>query len=526
MAFVSETGNVNTRVIPLYPAEQGPADPPPDDGLSLRKPPHSLEAEQGVLGALIEWPEEAMQPVSEVLQPADFYSHAHRLIYGVMLALTSAGAVVDSITVFEALQQRGQADEVGGLPYLNQLAQCVPSARNARRHAEIVAERAALRALVALSDEMAAAAFNPKGRAAVTLFDEARTRLAQIQEQRGTPSSRRLPVLTGPELVAAAESTDWLVDEILPEQSMGMLFGASGTFKSFLALDAALHVAHGLPWLGRRTEKGAVFWLAAEGGTSFGHRVNAWHRARRLAVTTDLICIPVSVDLGNEAWRVVEAVQSSATVVPRLAVIDTLSQTYTSGAEENSATDMAAYLREIGTRLRDLWKCTVIIIHHSGHSATERPRGSSAIQANTSFLFGCWRDEKEMLATLSCQHMKDGERFDDATFALSKVDLGADKHGKPLSHLAARHLSSADEVQEAAENEVRAGRGGKNQLFLSLMQNGAKESDLRKTFYLECGLDNEEARRKAYYRARAWAISSGHMEVAEGYILTLKPGTK
>jgi len=515
---------VNTRVIPLCPADDGPSAPPPDDAPSLRKPPHSIEAEQGVLGALLEWPDEALQPVSEVLQLADFFSHQHRLIYSSIQALVAAGAPVDTITVFEALQQIGQADDAGGLNYLNLLTQCVPSARNARRHAEIVSERAALRALITVSDEMATAAFNPQGRAASTLYDDARTRLAQIQEQRGVAAARRLPVLTGPELVAAAESTDWLVDEILPEQAMGMLFGASGTFKSFLALDAALHVAHGLPWLGRRTEKGPVFWLAAEGGTSFGHRVNAWHRARRLQVTSDLICIPVSVDLGNEAWRVVEAVQSSASVTPRLAVIDTLSQTYTSGAEENSATDMANYLREIGSRLRDLWKCTVVIVHHSGHSATERPRGSSAIQANTSFLFGCWRDEKEMLATLSCQHMKDGERFDDATFALSKIDLGTDRHGKQLSHLAARHLSSAEEVQEAAEAEVRAGRGGKNQLLLSLMQNGQKEAELRKVFYMECGLDNDEARRKAYYRARSMAIKSGFLEIAEGYVLTLKPG--
>lgn len=518
---------MNIRVIPLYPADVGQTEPPPEDGPSLlRKPPHSLETEQSVLGAILQWPDECMQAVSETLSKGDFFSGAHKLIYAAALDLSSSGAAVDIITVFERLQQRGQAQEVGGLAYLNSLTTCVPSARNVRRHAEIVAERAALRELISLSDDLAAAAFNPQGRAASALYDDARTRLAQMQERRGVSASRRLPVLTGPELVAAAESTDWLVDEILPAQSMGMLFGASGTFKSFLALDAALHVAHGLPWLGRRTEQGPVFWLAAEGGISFGHRVDAWHRSRRLPITTDLLCIPVSVDLGNEAWRVVEAVQSASAITPRLAVIDTLSQTYTSGAEENSATDMAAYLREIGTRLRDLWKCTVILVHHSGHSATERPRGSSAIQANTAFLFGCWRDEKEMLATLSCQHMKDGERFEDATFALSKVDLGNDKHGKPLSHLAARHLSSAEEVQEAAEAEVQAGRGGKNQLFLSLMQNGSKESDLRKAFYLECGLDNEEARRKAYYRARAWAIKAGHMEVAEGYILTLKPGKK
>lgn len=506
--------------------EAPPAEQPSAEQWGLRRPPHSLEAEQGVLGAILQWPAEALPAVAESLSAADFFSQPHRMVYVAATELHADGVEVDSIAVFERLQQRGQDKDAGGLAYLNALTQCVPSARNARRHAEIVAERAALRALVAACDELSTAAFSPAGRSAAVLFDEARTRLAQIQDARALGVARRLPVLTGPEMVAAAEAANWLVEGVLPEQAIGMVYGASGTFKSFVALDAALHVVHGLPWMGRPTEKGPALWIAAEGGTSFGHRVNAWHRARRLQVSDDLICIPVSVDMGTESWRVVEAVQARVSVVPRLVVVDTLSQTYTAGGEENSATDMAGYLREIGTRLRDLWKCTVIIVHHSGHSATERPRGSSAIQANTAFLFGVWRDEKEMLCTLSCQHQKDGERFDDATFHMHKVELGEDKYGRPVSHLAARHLSSAEEVQEAAEAEVKAGRGGKNQLFLSLLQNGQREVDLRKAFYVDSNLDNEEARRKAYYRCRAWAIKAGHMEVAEGYVLMLNPGRK
>ena len=510
------------RVIPITPDAMVLDDAPSLEGARLRVPPHSVEAEHGVLGAIMQWPTEAMQAASETLCTADFFRHEHRLIYGAASDLAGRGVEPDMISVFEELQQRGQDGETGGLAYLNELAGCVSSHRNTRRHAEIVAERATLRALIAASDELATAAFNPGGRSAADLFDETRTKIAQLQERRGVGIARRLPVLTGPELEEAAESMTWLIDGILPEQTMGMLFGASGTFKSFIALDAALHIVHGLPWLGRRTTQGPVLWLAAEGGISFGHRAKAWRLARRLPASKDLIGIPVSIDLGTEAWRVVDAVQSTVGVTPRMVVVDTLSQTYTAGAEENSATDMAAYLREIGTRFRDLWKCTVMIVHHSGHSATERPRGSSAIQANTAFLFGCWRDEKEMMATLSCQHMKDGERFDDVTFALSKIDLGTDKHGKPLSHLAARHLSSAEEVQAAADAEVQAGRGGKNQLLLSLLQNGSKETELRKAFYDQCGLDNDEARRKAYYRARSAAMKAGHFEVAAGYILTRK----
>lgn len=135
-----------------------------------------------------------------------------------------------------------------------------------------------------------------------------------------------------------------------------------------------------------------------------------------------------------------------------------------------------------------------------------------------------FRDEKEMLATLTCAKQKDGEPFDDATFSLSVRELGTDEDGDKVTSLVARHLSSAEELQEAMERESSAGRGGKNQLLLSLLQNGSKEADLRKAFYEQCGLDTPEARRQAYHRARKWAEKGGFMEVADGYVLTLKTG--
>lgn len=494
-----------------------------DDVARLRVPPHSLEAEQSVLGGLL-IDGEALGRVTDVLASADFYRHEHRLIFDAIVALAGACQPADTITTFERLQELGQADAAGGLAYLNQLAQSVPGSNSIRRYAEIVAERAALRQIIAATDEIATSAFNPQGRDIGRLLDAAKESLGRISEQRRMGGAKRLPVLTGPQLVEQATSMRWLCKGVLPEESIGMLFGASGTFKSFVALDALCHVVHGLPWMGRRTQQGPGLWIAGEGGKGFGHRVNAWHRQRRLQPPKDLVGIPAAIDLGNEAWKVVEAVQSSVAITPRLVVVDTLSQTYTAGAEENSATDMAAYLRELGARFRDLWHCTVIVIHHSGHNASERPRGSSAIQANTDFLFGCWRDEKEMLATLGCVHMKDGDRFDDATFSMLKVGLGTDSDGDQVSHLAARHLSSAEEVSEAMAEESKAGRGGRNHLLLSLVQNGMLETDLRKVFGTECGVNDPAARRQAYHRAMSWAKQNRFLEVAEGRIITLKNG--
>jgi hypothetical protein len=154
--------------------------------------------------------------------------------------------------------------------------------------------------------------------------------------------------------------------------------------------------------------------------------------------------------------------------------------------------------------------------------ATERPRGSSAIRANLDFMLGIFRDEKEMLATLTCAKQKDGDVFDDATFALAVHELGTDEDGDKVTSLVARHLTSGDEVQEAMEAESRAGRGGHHTLFLSLLQNGAKEADVRKAFYDQCGLSDSDTKKRTYNRVKAWAVKQGFVEFAEGYVLTLK----
>lgn len=489
-----------------------------DGGARLRVPPHSREAEQSVLGSLMQ-DREAFGRIADAVGAADFYRHEHRLIFGAVEQLVAAGQPVDPITLFERLEVQGRAEDCGGLPYLNQLAQCVPSAANIARYAEVVRERATLRQVIAQADEIAARAF--RGDSAAVLLDEAKIGLGLIEQQRET-QRRGVPLVGLEGLQKQAESVRWLVKHVVPAESIGMLYGGSGTFKSFIALDAGLHVAHGLPWMGRRTAQGSVLYIAAEGGSGLWPRIDAWHQARRLSWhRVPLHVVPVAVDLLVDAWRVADAAQAQG-VTPALVVVDTLSQTYS--GEENSANEMAAYLRELGARFRSLWGCAVLLIHHTGHQATERPRGSSAIRANLDFLLGVHRDEKEMLATLSCVKQKDGDLFEDTTFSLSVHQVGTDEDGDRITSLVARHLSSAEEVQEAAEAEVKAGRSGGLKLFLTLAQNGSKEDDVRRTFYAECGLDEAEARRKAYWRARKAAVMKGLVDIAEGVVITLRKG--
>ena len=148
----------------------------------LRIPPHSLEAESSVLGGLL-LDNSAWDRVGDLITDSDFYRYEHRLVFSAIAALINNSRPADVITVFEHLQSLGKADEVGGLAYLNSLAQYVPSASNIRRYGEIVRERAILRKLVSASDEIATTAFNPQGRPVAQILDEAEQKIFHIGEE-------------------------------------------------------------------------------------------------------------------------------------------------------------------------------------------------------------------------------------------------------------------------------------------------------------------------------------------------------
>ena len=163
----------------------------------LRVPPHSIEAEQSVLGGLL-LDNLAWDRAADLLTEGDFYRLRARLIFAAIGALVGASKPADVITVFEQLQNHGKAEDAGGLAYLNALAQSVPSAANLRRYAEIVRERAILRKLIAASDEIATNAFNPQGRAVPQILDEAEGKILKHRRGRARASAR-----------ASRASTSW-----------------------------------------------------------------------------------------------------------------------------------------------------------------------------------------------------------------------------------------------------------------------------------------------------------------------------
>lgn len=148
----------------------------------IKMQPHSIEAEQSVLGGLL-LSEDAWDAVAEQVSPSDFYRPDHRLIFQQMLKLVADNRPIDVITVADRLEAGGELESAGGLAYLAELAKNTPSASNIRAYAGVVRERAALRHLIQAAQDIGDSGFNPEGRSADELIDEAERKIMQISEQ-------------------------------------------------------------------------------------------------------------------------------------------------------------------------------------------------------------------------------------------------------------------------------------------------------------------------------------------------------
>jgi replicative DNA helicase len=149
--------------------------------LDAPTPPHSVEAEQAVLGGLL-LDAVAWDNVADAVTQEDFYRPDHRLIFGSIAALAGEGKPCDAVTVSQHLERAGKLAEAGGLAYLSSIARDTPSAANARAYADIVRERSLLRQLVRAGTEIAAAVFNNEGESARDLVDRAEQRVFEIAE--------------------------------------------------------------------------------------------------------------------------------------------------------------------------------------------------------------------------------------------------------------------------------------------------------------------------------------------------------
>ncbi|AOV16494.1 replicative DNA helicase [Acidihalobacter aeolianus] len=149
---------------------------------ALRIPPHSIEAEQAVIGGLM-LDNATWDQVADRINEADFYRFDHRLIFRAVEKLAAQNHPIDVVTLSEALERTGELEQAGGLAYLGVLARDTPSAANIRTYADIVRERSILRQLISVGTRVADSAFNPEGRDSKALLDEAEKAVFEIAEK-------------------------------------------------------------------------------------------------------------------------------------------------------------------------------------------------------------------------------------------------------------------------------------------------------------------------------------------------------
>jgi replicative DNA helicase len=154
-----------------------------DDVEQLKIPPHSIEAEQSVLGSMMIAPD-SWDKVAEIVVESDFYNRSHRTIFGAIIKLLSNNQSVDTVTVKDTLAQSGKLDEAGGFSYLIELAKNTPSAANVSAYASVIRERAIVRELIGVAHDIADVGYNPEGRNSADILDFAESKVFEIAEKR------------------------------------------------------------------------------------------------------------------------------------------------------------------------------------------------------------------------------------------------------------------------------------------------------------------------------------------------------
>ncbi len=216
---------------------------------NLKVPPHSIEAEQAVLGGLL-LSSRAWDEVADIITEADFYREDHRQIFRAIHELSDGGKPCDAVTVTEWFESRDLVDQIDGGAYISQLASSTPSAANVKAYAEIVREKSILRQLIDVGAEITSASFSSEGRDSRELLEEAERRVFAIGDQ---------GLRTGSSFVSVQDTLKEAIEKIQElHEFEGEITGTHTGFKDFDKLTAGLQdsdliIVAGRPAMGKTT---------------------------------------------------------------------------------------------------------------------------------------------------------------------------------------------------------------------------------------------------------------------------------
>ena len=407
-----------------------PDDPQLD---ALKLPPHSLEAEQSVLGGML-LDNDAIDRVGDVVAEPDFYSDAHRLIYRHIIALAAEGKPADVVTVSGSLASAQKLDYVGGLQYLGALVANVPTAANIRHYAQIVRDRSILRQLAATAGDIADTAYNPLGKSAKEVLDQAEAKVLHIAEQ-GSRGAQQV-VQIGTLLAGVVDRIETLYNRDDPSDVTGVPTGFSdldrmtsglqpgdlvvvagrpSMGKTALALNIGEHVAlaAGLPVVVFSMEMGAsqlALRLIGSVGRLDQHKL----RTGRLAAE-DWEKLTTALGRLNEAPMLIDETPALNAIEVRsrarrltktygklgLVIVDYLQLMQATTTGENRATEISEISRSMKSLAKEL-KVPVMALSQLNRSLEQRPnkrpvmsdlRESGAIEQDADVIFFIYRDE-------------------------------------------------------------------------------------------------------------------------------------
>jgi len=230
---------------------------------SLKIPPHSIEAEQAVIGGLL-LDNRAWEKIADKITSDDFYREEHRLLFSAIGNLEAKNQPFDAVTLSELLTNTGQLEQVGGLAYIGRLAKETPSAANITAYADIVRERSILRQLIAIGTDIANAGFQPGRRESRELLEEAEKRVFEIAEQdmRGRGGFKDIKDL----LTTTVEQIDYLF------QSDGHITGIPTGFDKFDDMTTGLHAGELIIVAGRPSMGKTTFAMNIAENAAIGHK--------------------------------------------------------------------------------------------------------------------------------------------------------------------------------------------------------------------------------------------------------------
>lgn len=304
-----------------------------------------------------------------------------------------------------------------------------------------------------------------------------------------------------------------LINGVLDLDTTAWLIGASGSYKSFVALDFAAHVGLGRPWRGHDVVQGEVVYIVAEGARGMRLRVDAWEREHGPMKGVRFLPRPVQAH-DMAAWRVLAL--ACQRVAPALVVIDTQARV-TLGLEENSNTDMGRYVAAVDS-IRTLTGACVLTVHHTGRNGKDA-RGASALDGAQDAELKIEKAGQYMINLLT-HKQKDQAEEPPIALRLRRSEGGTDPAtGRDLSSLVVDH---ALVVPLLGEPQTKQDIGRRRALLLfqlvyDLLPNGGEglnRSEIRKMFVAEAeiaALPAANSRAKAWHRAWALLLERGRV---------------